>query len=134
MADTKWSHFPSVTPDSADEVVGLHSGYNARFTLANIIAAFRQGLSSIFVPLTRTINGHTLSSDITLDAADVGARADTWMPSASDVGAQPTITASGILKGDGQGGVTSATAGTDYQAPVYLSVVNGKLCVTYLSS
>ncbi len=29
---------------------------------------------------------------------------------------QPKITASGLLKGDGSGGVTAATAGTDYQA------------------
>ena len=70
------------------------------------------------VPTSREVNGHALSSDITLDAADVGARSDTWMPSASDVGAQPTITANGILKGDGQGGVTAATAGTDFQAPL----------------
>lgn len=51
-------------------------------------------------------------------AAEVGARPDTWTPSASDVGAQPEITASGILKGDGNGGVSAATAGTDYQAPL----------------
>ena len=51
-------------------------------------------------------------------AAEVGARPDTWTPSASDVGAQPAITASGILKGDGLGGVSAATAGTDYQAPL----------------
>lgn len=31
---------------------------------------------------------------------------------------QPKITASGVLKGDGAGGVTAATAGTDYQAPI----------------
>ena len=51
-------------------------------------------------------------------AAEVGARPDTWTPSASDVGAQPEITASGILKGDGLGGVSAATAGTDYQTPL----------------
>lgn len=37
---------------------------------------------------------------------------------ASDIGAQPTITANGILKGDGAGGVSAAVAGTDYQAPL----------------
>lgn len=37
---------------------------------------------------------------------------------ASDIGAQDEITASGILKGDGAGGVSAATAGTDYQAPL----------------
>lgn len=33
-------------------------------------------------------------------------------------GKQTKITASGILKGDGYGGVTAAAAGTDYQAPL----------------
>ena len=36
----------------------------------------------------------------------------------TDTSRQATITASGILKGDGQGGVSAATAGTDYQAPL----------------
>lgn len=36
----------------------------------------------------------------------------------SSIGAQDTITASGILKGNGQGGVSAAVAGTDYQAPL----------------
>ena len=52
MADTKWSQFPSATPANADEVVGLHSGNNARFSIANIVAAVRNGLASIFVPKT----------------------------------------------------------------------------------
>lgn len=70
------------------------------------------------VPATREINGQALTDDITLDADDVGARADDWMPSAADVGAQAEITASGILKGDGNGGVSAAVAGTDYQTPL----------------
>lgn len=73
MADIKWSQLPSQTPVNADEVVGLHSGDNARFSIANIVAAVRNGLASIFVPLTRTINGKGLSTDISLDASDVGA-------------------------------------------------------------
>lgn len=35
-----------------------------------------------------------------------------------DAGKQAKIAASGMLKGDGAGGVTAATAGTDYQAPL----------------
>ncbi len=35
--------------------------------------------------------------------------------SPSSIGAQPTITANGILKGNGAGDVTAATPGTDYQ-------------------
>lgn len=48
----KFSEFPSQTPVNADEVVGLHSGDNARFSIANIVAAVRNGLASIFVPKT----------------------------------------------------------------------------------
>ena len=73
MADVKWSQFPSVTPSNSDEVVGLHSGGNVVFSIANIVAAVRNGLANIFVPLTRTINNKALSTDITLNASDVGA-------------------------------------------------------------
>lgn len=98
-------------------------------------------------PVT-SVNGST--GAVSLDAADVGARPDNWVPDAedvpydntqsglmatdvqdaidevygdipsqpSDIGAQEEITANGILKGDGQGGVSAATAGTDYQAPL----------------
>ena len=163
----KFSEFPSQTPVNADEVVGLHSGDNARFSIANIVAAVRQGLASIFVPLTRTINSKALSTDISLDSSDIdydntgsgltatdvqeaidelaqggggggGSAADiTYDPTTSGAsatnvqdaldeafddldGKQPTITASGILKGDGQGGVTVATPGTDYATPAQL--------------
>jgi len=68
----KYSEFPSAIPDNADEVVGLHAGNNARFGVVNLILAARQGLANLFVPLTRTINNKALSSDITLDASDVG--------------------------------------------------------------
>ena len=69
----KFSEFPSETPDNADEVVGLHAGDNARFSVANFVLAIRQGLANMFVPLTRTVNSKALSSDITLTASDVGA-------------------------------------------------------------
>ena len=36
----------------------------------------------------------------------------------TDTSRQAKITASGILKGDGNGGVSAATAGTDYQTPL----------------
>ena len=39
---------------------------------------------------------------------------------------QNKITASGILKGDGQGGVTAAVAGTDYLKTAPVTSVNGK--------
>ena len=40
----------------------------------------------------------------------------------SSIGAQPSVTASGLLKGDGAGGITAAAAGTDYQAPLTANV------------
>lgn len=114
----KFSEFPSQTPVNADEVVGLHSGDNARFSVANFVLAIRQGLANIFVPLTRTINGKALSSDITLDASDVGA------VDADDVGV-----ADGVASLDSTGKVPSnqlPSIGVDY-----LTVVNGKICVIY---
>lgn len=36
----------------------------------------------------------------------------------ASIGAQPSVTATGLLKGDGDGGITAAAAGTDYQAPL----------------
>ena len=41
------------------------------------------------VPATRTVNGKPLSENIALDAADVGARAASWMPTAAEVEARP---------------------------------------------
>jgi hypothetical protein len=38
------------------------------------------------VPTTRKVNGKTLNADISINASDVGARPNTWLPSASDVG------------------------------------------------
>lgn len=45
-----------------------------------------------YVPTSRTVNGKALSQDISLAASDVGARPDTWTPSAEDVGAIPNPT------------------------------------------
>lgn len=41
------------------------------------------------VPSSRTVNGKALTANIILSASDVGARPNTWTPSASDVGALP---------------------------------------------
>lgn len=60
---------------------------------------------------------------------------------ATEVGAQPTITASGLLKGNGSGTISAAVAGTDYQAPItnpitgtgqnkYLAKFNGTNSIT----
>lgn len=59
---------------------------------------------------TATASSHTFTSVM------VCSNADEWVESGIDN--QPLINSSGILKGDGSGGVTAATAGTDYQAPL----------------
>lgn len=145
----KFSEFPSETPGNADEVVGLHSGDNARFSVANFVLAVRQGLTNLFVPLTRTVNDKALSADITLDADDVGA------VDADDVGA-----AGGVASLDSNGKVPSsqlptmpsnveanpAGEATDTLTKLqvgetiyavsgggvdYLTVVNGQICIVY---
>ena len=75
-----------------------------------------------------SIDPPTKTSDLTNDsgfitAADipvesVNGETGAVVLDAADVGAQPTITANGILKANGSGTVTAATAGTDYQAPL----------------
>ena len=103
-----------------------------------------------YVPTTRTVNNKALNSDITLSASDVGALpSSTNIPSATstspkmdgtaavgsettwakgdhvhptDTSRQATITASGILKGNGSGSVSAATADTDYATPSYVTV------------
>lgn len=161
----KFSQFPSAASISpGDSVVGLKDGANTRFSFATFLSA----IQSLFVPTSRKVNNKALTTDITLNASDVGAvdTADvgvadgvasldstgkvpssqlppissdaediTYDPTtsgltATDVqaaidevvddldGKQPTITANGILKGDGAGGVSAAVAGTDYQAPL----------------
>ena len=77
------------------------------------------------VPNTRTVNGKALSTNITLSASDVGALPDTTViPSIDGLATktyvdtkQTKITASGILKGNGAGGVSAAVKGTDYAGP-----------------
>ena len=50
------------------------------------------------IPITRTVNGKPLSADITLVAADVGARSNTWTPTAAETGSIPA-TEKGIPSG-----------------------------------
>lgn len=109
------------TPTGNDAIPGVQADETVQYALSDLLAwiigeTTPEDIGA--VPDTRTVNGKALSSDITLDASDVGARPSSWTPSAGDVGAQPTINVSGLLKGDGSGGVSAAVAGTDYQAPL----------------
>lgn len=124
MADTKWSQFPSAIPDSADEVVGLHSGDNARFTLASIIAAIRQGLANIFVPKSDVgaVNG-------VAELDSTGKVPSSQLPpipsDAEDITYDPTN--SGLTATNVQDAIDEVVS----DSIDYLTVVNGKICVTY---
>ena len=112
------SSFPDAQSiNGGDKVTGLQNNSNTNFTFSSILSWLVNAVRAVFVPVTRTVNGKTLDTNITLNASDVGARPSTWTPSVTDIGAQPVIAASGILMGDGAGGVAAATAGTDYATP-----------------
>lgn len=132
MADKPISQFPAANSVNASDVLaGVQDGVTKKFSFAIVLNWLKQQLGSLFVPTSREINGKALDADITLDASDVGA-VDTADVGVADgvasldstgkvpgtqldlSGKQDKITASGILKGDGQGGVSAATAGTDY--------------------
>lgn len=125
MADTKWSQFPSETPSNSDAVVGLHAGGNARFTVANIVAAVRQGLVNLFV----------LSSSVGEANGVAGLDSTGKVPSSqlptmpSNVEANPSGEATDTLtklQVDDTIYAVSGGGGVDY-----LTVVDGKICVIY---
>lgn len=124
MADTKWSQFPSVTPESADVVVGLHSGGNVRFTLANIIATIRQGLETIFVP--KNIVGEADGVASLDENGQVPSEQLPTMP--SNVEANPSGAATDTLTKLQVDETIYAVSGGGVD---YLTVVNGQICVVY---
>lgn len=168
--------------DHVNDTANPHGVTAAQVGLGNVDNVQQYSASNPPPYPVTSVNGST--GAVTLDASDVGARANDWVPSASDVGVIPNpagsptntltkleidskvyeitggggggpdpatqtpamdgtgavgislkyaredhehpadtgkqdaITASGILKGDGAGGVSAATAGTDYQTPL----------------
>ena len=74
------------------------------------------------------VSGDSTKKTITLKT---GMAQDVLVAHQDISGKQDEIDVSGILKGDGSGGVTAAVAGTDYQAPLtadvdYVTPVSGK--------
>lgn len=109
VTGVKFSEFTSVQAadmGNSDEVVGLHEGDNARITIANLILKLRQGLGDIYVTLTQ--KG---AADGVAELDENGKVPSTQLDLSSK---QDKITANGILKGNGAGGVSAATPGTDY--------------------
>jgi hypothetical protein len=106
--------FPKETVENDALVTGLKTVNgvltNVNFTFATILLWFRQNVLSLFIPSTAKgaadgvaeldANGKVPATQIDLSSK------------------QDTITASGILKGDGNGCVSAAVSGTDYQAPL----------------
>lgn len=91
----KISLLPSASsPADADVLAGVQGNTTKKFSLSALKNFFLGAITPASigaVPDTRTVNGQALSSNISLDAEDVGARADNWMPTASDVGAAEPV-------------------------------------------
>lgn len=74
MTDIPISQFPAASSANASDVfAGVQEGVTKKFSLAIVLNWLKQQIASLFVPTSREINGKALSSDITLDASDVGA-------------------------------------------------------------
>lgn len=89
MPDTegvKISLLPSATNlADANILAGVQGNVTKKFSLS----AIKTWLNA--VPQSRKINNKALTSDIELDASDVGARGNNWLPSLSDIGAEAEI-------------------------------------------
>jgi len=99
MADeqtgVKISLLPSASSLSdSDVLAGVQGNTTKKFSLSALKAFITSAITAAgigAVPDNRKVNNKSLSSDISLDASDVGARDSSWMPSASDVGAEAEI-------------------------------------------
>lgn len=82
---------PSFTPNIGLKKPSQNDFYNIDDFNYNsdIIDNILGGFENSFVSTTRKINNKPLSSDITLNADDVGARSNSWFPTASEVNAVP---------------------------------------------
>lgn len=70
------------------------------------------------VPITRKVNGKPLNGDVTLGASDVGARPNTWIPTASDVGAVSSVGNLTLTQ------VNNADCPTNYEGSIGIEVAN----------
>lgn len=85
-------------PEISD-VSGLTAALDGKATVAALGAV--STVANAAVPSTRTVAGKALSTDVTLNAGDVGARANTWQPAVADISATGTASATTYLRGDG---------------------------------
>lgn len=104
------SYIPTSAKGAADGVASL--GSDKKIPTSQIPAL-------PYVPTTRTVNNKSLIANITLTAADVGARSSSWLPTTAQVGAIPTAqkgAANGVAELGGDGLVPKAQ----------LPAINGK--------
>lgn len=112
----KISQLPQAnTLDESDVLAGVQTGTTKKFALSTLVAWIKAHLN-----LTAADVGAVPTSAVGAAGGVAGLDSNGKVPGTQlDLsGKQDKITASGILKGDGQGGVTAATPGTDYQAPL----------------
>lgn len=87
------------------------------------ISGILKGENNKIVPATPGVD-YVVPGDSTVTS--INGQTGAVILSASDIGAQSTITVNGILKGDGAGGVGAAMPGTDYLTEAPVTSVNGK--------
>lgn len=87
----------------------MSDAVQASLALADSAIQSHQDITGKADKVTSATNGNFAALDSNGNLTDSNAKASDF---------QSKISASGILKGDGSGGVTAAVAGTDYQAPV----------------
>ena len=142
------------TPGSNDVVPGVQSDTTKKFKLGDLLAWIKTQLSPADIGAVGAsdvgvaggvaeldANGKVPSAQlpaIPSDADEIGYDNTTSGLTATDVqtaidevvvdvgGKQPTINANGILKGDGQGGVSAAVAGTDYASASAVTSLNNR--------
>ncbi len=96
--------------------IGDGMGFLDSAGLSRVMNTLKTKTDARYVPVTRTVNGKVLSSNITLTAADVGALTTATLPPETDptvpAWAKASLPAAGLLKGGST--ITAAAEGTDY--------------------
>jgi len=117
----KISQLPQAnTLDESDVLAGVQTGTTKKFALSTLVAWIKAHLN-----LTAADVGAVPTSAVGATGGVAGLDASGKVPAAElDLsGVQAEITASGILKGDGAGGVSAAVSETDYATPAMIPSV-----------
>lgn len=95
-----------------------HTG-NVSVLAEDILTSSGASVQAVLNTAVKTVNGQSANDAgaVTIGAADISTASGKTVEQELS-GKQEQITVSGLLKGNGSGGVSDAVAGTDYQAPV----------------